>query len=51
MGPDVRQIRYEIPASLHARLKARAARERLSLKDFVIKALEEALQSGPGRTS
>ena len=42
--PDVGRIHYEIPDDLHRRAKAAAALRGQSLKDFVIAALEEAVQ-------
>jgi len=45
------RIHYEIPAGLHRRAKAEAALRGLTLKDFLIEVLEQAVvdqPTGPG---
>jgi len=42
-SPGQVRIHYEIPAELHRRAKAEAALSGLTLKEFVIRALEEAI--------
>lgn len=39
----VAHMNYEVPDDLHRRAKAAAAIEGVSLKDFLIRALEEAV--------
>jgi predicted HicB family RNase H-like nuclease len=44
-------INYELPDDLHRRAKAAAALRGVTLKDFVIEALEQAVRSaGPRRS-
>jgi len=40
-------IRYDIPDDLHWNLKRRAVDERMSLKDLVVKALQQYLEQNP----
>jgi hypothetical protein len=40
-------IRYDLPDDLHWNLKRRAADERMSLKDLVVKALRYYLEKSP----
>lgn len=40
------RINYELPDSTHRRAKVAAAREGLTLKDFLIKALDEKADEG-----
>jgi predicted HicB family RNase H-like nuclease len=43
------RIHYEIPVALHRRAKAEAALQGLTLKDFVIRVLEQAVSKGTRR--
>lgn len=45
----VARIHYEIPEDLHRRAKAAAAMQGISLKQFVIEALDAATQTKPPR--
>ena len=45
----VARIHYEIPDDLHRKVKSEAALKGLTLKDFIIRALEEALRKPKGR--
>jgi predicted HicB family RNase H-like nuclease len=42
-SPALVRIHYEIPAELHRRAKAEAALSGSTLKEFVIRALEESI--------
>jgi predicted HicB family RNase H-like nuclease len=44
----VASMNYEVPDDLHRRAKAAAAMEGLSLKAFLIRALEEAVARSEG---
>jgi predicted HicB family RNase H-like nuclease len=44
------RIHYEVPDELHRQAKARAALNGVTLKDFVIDALAEAVRNGNART-
>ncbi len=39
------RIHYEVPDDLHRKAKAAAAMQGVTLKDFVIKALDEAVKT------
>lgn len=43
---DMARIHYEIPDELHRKVKARAALEGVTLKDFIIEALDAAVKAG-----
>lgn len=43
MTDTVARIHIEVPEDLHRRAKAAAAMQGVTLKDFVIRALEEAI--------
>lgn len=45
---DMAVIHYDIPDDLHRRAKAAAALEGKTLKDFLIDALEDAVQKSKG---
>jgi predicted HicB family RNase H-like nuclease len=42
--PSVVQINYEVDDDLHHRVRVAAARERVTIKQFVIDALTEAVE-------
>jgi len=44
------RIHYEIPEELHRRAKAEAALKGLTLRDFLIEALERAVAGNGSRT-
>jgi len=44
------RIHYEIPDDLHRRAKAEAALQGLTLRDFLIKALERAVAGNRNRS-
>lgn len=45
------RIHYEIPDELHRQAKAEAALQGVTLRDFLIKALERAVASNGARTT
>lgn len=45
MATTVARIHYEIPDELHRRAKAAAAMQGLTLKDFLVEALEAAVKA------